>query len=262
MNRVDGKVAVITGGARGIGAETAKELAAGGARVMITDVLETEGAATVAEIERAGGEAAFLKHDVTSESEWRDVIAQTVERFGGLHVLVNNAGVYLTKPLEETTLEEWRWVSAVNLEGVFLGTKHAIGAMKQSGGSIINLSSVAGLVGATLGSSAYSMSKGGVRLFTKSAALECAQLGYGIRVNSVHPGVIETDMGNVVIDKTRQVLGGAGHNQGADPVDKIHPLGRLGQASDVAKAILFLASDDSSFMTGSEVVVDGGYTAR
>lgn len=266
MSRVDGKVALVSGGARGIGAETARTLAAAGASVVITDRLEKEGAETVAAIEAAGGKALFLTHDVTSEAQWERVVQQAADRFGGLHILVNNAGVYRTARIEEMTLEDWRFISAVNLEGVFLGTKHAVRVMKETigkttgTGSIINLSSVAGLIGSPF-TSAYSMSKGGVRLFTKSAALEFAQLGYRIRVNSVHPGVIQSDMAEQVVEKF-VALGTGEEAQVRQNLIKLHPLGRMGAPADIAKAILFLASDDSDFITGAELVVDGGWTAR
>ncbi len=260
MNRLDGKTALVTGAARGIGAETARLMAEAGANVVLTDLLEAQGADVALEIGRAGGEAMFLRHDVTDEADWQDVITATLEAYGRLDILVNNAGVYLVKPIEETTLEEVRWLSSVNIEGVFLGTKYAIGAMKAEGGAIVNLSSIAGIVGSTQGSSVYSMSKGGVRLFTKSAALECAHLGYDIRVNSVHPGIIETDMGDAALAKFRQEAGG--HNAAADIGADFHPRGRMGQPIDIAKAILFLASGDADFITGTELIVDGGATAR
>ena len=265
MNRLDGKVALVSGAARGIGAESARVMVEAGAKVVITDVLEAQGEET-AKILSRDGEAAFMKHDVTSEEEWIQVLDATVERFGGLNVLVNNAGVFLNRPIEETTVEEFRWLSGINLEGVFLGTKCGIRVMKETAkqqgrkGSIINLSSVAGLIGSVF-AGVYSMSKGGVRLFTKSAALECGHLGYDIRVNSVHPGVIQTDMGNDAVLKLAQVSD-IGTNDPWEVARGLHPLGRYGQPLDIANAICFLASDDSDFMTGSELVVDGGMTAR
>lgn len=272
MNRLDGKVAMISGAARGIGAETARLMAEAGARIVVTDILEEDGRALVAELNGDGSQALFLRQDVTREEDWEAAMAQVLDRFGGLHVLVNNAGIYFAKAIEETTLEEWRRVSAINVDGVFLGTKHAIRAMREtarrdpdawarSGGSIVNLSSVAGLVGVPLGG-AYHMSKGAVRLFTKTAAVECAQFGYRIRVNSVHPGLIETQMGEDLLSifTSTGLFGGA--NEVREFFTSAHPLGRLGQASDVARAILYLASDDAAFVTGAELVVDGGFTAR
>ena len=197
MNRVKGKVALITGAARGLGKAQALLLAEEGARVVVTDILETDGKKVAEEIGRKGGEAIFLKLDVTNEQDWQEVIRRTLSQFGRLDVLVNNAGVMLRKVIEDISLEEWRWVMGVNIDGVFLGTKYAIGAMKKSGGgSIINISSIAGMVGLPY-SSPYIASKGAVRLFTKAAAIECskAALDYNIRVNSVHPGFIELQPG-------------------------------------------------------------------
>ena len=266
MNRVDGKVAIVTGAGRGIGQRAAELLAENGAKVVLTDI--DEGGASAAEsIVSGGGEALFLRHDVTSESEWEGVVNETVERFGKLDVLVNNAGIFFYKRIEEMSLDEWQRITHVNLDGVFLGTKYAIRAMKENNEngspsrSIVNLSSIAGLVGGVLGS-AYHMTQGGVRLFTKSSALECAALGYNIRVNSVHPGVIETAMGDQVVEDmvASGLMGDTAEVR--ESVTAFHPLGRLGTVDEVAKAIVFLASDDSSFMTGTELVVDGGFTAR
>jgi 3(or 17)beta-hydroxysteroid dehydrogenase len=195
-NRVIGKVAIVTGASSGLGRAIASLLAEEGAKVTMTDINEVDGKKVAEEIKGAGGEALFMEHDVTKESDWGEVIRTTLDRFAKLDVLVNNAGVILFKNIEDTSLEEWRWLTSINLDGVFLGTKYAIGAMKRGGGgSIINMSSVAGMIG-TLNSSAYHASKGGVRIFTKAAALECSKAGYNynIRVNSVHPGVIETPM--------------------------------------------------------------------
>jgi 3(or 17)beta-hydroxysteroid dehydrogenase len=264
MNRVDGKVAMVTGAARGIGAETARLLAAAGARVVITDLLEARGQATAGEIAKAGGEALFLTHDVTREAEWERVMQATVARFGTLNILVNNAGIYLYAKLEEMPVDDFDRLCAVNLKGVFLGTKHAIRVMKATpregdAASIVNLSSVAGLIGSPL-SGVYSLTKGGVRLFTKSTALEVAQLGYNIRCNSIHPGVIETDMADQVTERWKSA--GKAPDEIHGFLTGLHPLGRMGQPSDIARGILFLASNDSAFMTGSELVVDGGWTAR
>jgi NAD(P)-dependent dehydrogenase (short-subunit alcohol dehydrogenase family) len=254
MDRVKGKVAIVSGAASGLGRATALLLAREGAKVTVSDINEKGGEKVVGEIKRDGGEAIFVKHDVTSESEWSNVIARTIARFGKLDILVNNAGVMLVKEIEKTSLEEWRWLMSVNLDGVFLGTKHAIGAMKKSGGgSIINMSSAAGIIGTTDSTAAYSASKGAVRLFTKSAALECSKAGrgYNIRVNSVHPGVIETPMTDAM-QKDEALRKG---------MQQIHPIGFVGQPIDVAYGVLYLASDESRLVTGAELVIDGGWTA-
>ncbi len=267
MIRLDGRVALVTGAARGLGAAIAERLAGAGAAVVLTDILEEAGEAGASRIAAAGGTSLFLRHDVTSESDWDAAIAAVVERFGGLDVLVNNAGIILMKGTEETTLAEWRRLAAINLDGVFLGTRAAIGAMKAraqaspAGGSIVNLSSTAGITGAAI-APAYSMTKGGVRLFSKATALEFARLGYRVRVNSVHPGLTETDMGSAVIDGVVRLGIAADLDESRKSLTARCPLGRLGQPSDVAAAVLFLASDESAYITGSEIVVDGGFTAQ
>ncbi|MEQ1492303.1 MAG: SDR family NAD(P)-dependent oxidoreductase [Terricaulis sp.] len=189
MQRVEGKIALVTGASHGLGAASALLLAREGAKVVITDRDRDEGGALVDRIARDGGEAIFLSHDVAKEDEWIGVFAAVLKRFGGLDIVVNNAGVAHSGSVEETSLQQWRALMSINLDGVFLGTKHAIAAMKAKGGSIINLSSIEGLIGDP-NLAAYNASKGGVRIFTKSAALHCAKSGYRIRVNSVHPGYI------------------------------------------------------------------------
>jgi NAD(P)-dependent dehydrogenase (short-subunit alcohol dehydrogenase family) len=261
-----GKTALITGAARGIGAACAETLTAAGARIMLTDVLEDAGREQVAALKADGGEADFVTHDVTDEGQWESAVDATVKRFGGLDVVVNNAGIEILKPVFMTTLEEWRRVQAVNVDGVFLGVKHGILAMMPGGaagkgGSIINVSSVAGLVGFGA-ASAYSASKGAVRLLTKCAALECAQGGLGIRVNSVHPGVIQTSMADSLGREIVSMGMAATDAEATELMTQLHPIGRLGEAVDVARVVQFLASDASRFVTGSEYVVDGGYTAR
>ncbi len=254
MDRVKGKVAIITGAAGGLGSAQALLLAKEGAKVAVTDIDEAQGNKVAEEIGQQGGKAIFLKHDVSSEPDWKGVIEKTLSEFAKLDVLVNNAGVILFKNIKDTTLEEWRWVIKVNLDGVFLGTKYAMEAMKESGGgSIINLSSTAGIVG-TLDTSSYHASKGGVRIFTKAAALECSKAGYdyNIRVNSVHPGVIKTAMMKDLLEdenSRREVTGW-------------HPIGHVGEPEDIAYGVLYLASDESKFVTGTELVIDGGWTAR
>ena len=267
MNRVDDKIALVTGAARGIGRRAAKCLAEAGATVVVTDIDEAGAANTAGGIETAGGKALSLLHDVTSEEDWGRVVGETESRYGRLDILVNNAGIFFYKSIEDTSLDDWRRITRVNLDGVFLGTKYAIGVMKKHPApegpsrSIVNLSSVAGLVGGPFGG-AYHMTKGGVRLFTKASALECAALGYNIRVNSIHPAVIDTDMGDQVVAD----MAAANQTEDIDALREnilsLHPLGRLGTVDDVAMAIVFLASDDAAFITGTELVVDGGFTAR
>ena len=254
MGRVDGKVALVTGAASGIGRATAQVLAAEGARVMVTDVNESDGQTVT---EAIGESARFLALDVTEELQWEDAISQSLAAFGGLDIVVNNAGIAHISPLEDTTLDDWRRVMAVNLEGTFLGVKHGIRAMKERGGSIINVSSAGGIVGSPM-IAGYNASKGGVRLLTKCAALECAQLGYQIRVNSVHPGAIDTPP----VVGIMQSVAGVDADTAREMVSKMQPVGRMGEPIEIAYGILFLASDESLFMTGSEFVIDGGMTAQ
>ncbi|AHI24784.1 3-beta hydroxysteroid dehydrogenase [Komagataeibacter xylinus] len=256
MGRVSGKVALVTGASRGIGKATALLLAREGAKVVVADLKADEGQAVVAEITNAGGEALFVPLNVAAEDDWKQAMAAIAARFGRLDIAVNNAGILYSGSVETTSLADWRRVQSVNLDGVFLGTRYAVEAMKpHGGGSIINLSSIEGLVGdPTL--AAYNASKGGVRLFTKSAALHCAKQGYKIRVNSIHPGYIWTPM---VQGFTKETPDQAAARQ---KLVDLHPLGHLGEPDDIAYGIVFLASDESKFMTGSELVIDGGYTAQ
>jgi len=257
MAELEGRVALVTGASRGIGAATARALAAAGARVIVTDLADT--GALAAEL---GGIA--RRQDVTSEDEWAQTVAFARSEVGGLDILVNNAGLFLMKPLIETTLEDWRRLHAVNVEGVFLGCKHAAPLLAEragrwpGGSAIVNLSSVAGLVGSPL-TSCYNASKGAVRLLTKSVALELAALK--IRVNSVHPGVIDTQMGQEVVTGFSSALG-IGDNDARTQIAARHALGHFGQDGNIADAIVFLASDKAAFVTGSELVVDGGFTAQ
>jgi NAD(P)-dependent dehydrogenase (short-subunit alcohol dehydrogenase family) len=250
MGRLDGKVALISGGARGQGATEAQLFSREGAKVVLGDVLDEAGRQVEAAIRAAGGEATYLHLNVTSEADWRAAVDTAERRYGQLHVLVNNAGILIRKSIEETTEDDWDRIMAVNVKGVFLGTKYAIPAMRRAGGgSIINISSTAGLVGSPYGSSAYTATKGAVRLFTKATAVQHAK--ENIRCNSVHPGPIETDM-------IRDTL--------SDPVlrdERLNrvPLRRIGKPEDIAYGVLYLASDESSFVTGSTFVVDGGITS-
>ena len=250
MPRLEGKVALISGGARGQGACEGRLFAQEGAKVVLTDILDGEGEAVAAEIRQQGGDAIYVRLDVTQEQQWQDVIQATVDRYGKLDVLVNNAGIFPMFRVEETTVELWDQVMDINVTGVFLGTKHAIPAMRAAGGgSIINISSVAGLVGGSR-AAAYSASKGAVRILTKGTAVQYAS--DGIRANSVHPGIIVTQM-------TEELL--SDEDQRAQRLTST-PLGRFGTADDVAYGVLFLASDESSYVTGSELVIDGGSTAQ
>ena len=249
MDRLKGKVALISGGARGQGAAEAGLFAAEGAKVIIGDVLDDQAAKTAQEINaKAGGRAIAAVHlDVTRAADWRVAVEACEREFGGLDILVNNAGIFNTTGLEDTTEELWDAVVNINQKGVWLGMKFAVPAMrKRGGGSIVNISSVAGLTGST-GSTAYHGTKGAVRLLTKAAAVQYG--GEQIRVNSVHPGIIATQMIDIIPKAQRDRFSG------------IVPLRREGTAHDVAKLVLFLASDDSSYCTGAEFVVDGGLNA-
>ena len=252
MGRLDGKVALISGGARGQGAAEASLFAHEGAKVVIGDILDDEGRQTEAQIAELGGDATYIHLDVTSAADWDNAVQTALDRYGRLDILVNNAGIGGQKVgLEDTTSEFWDRTLDINAKGVFLGTKAAIPALRDSGGgSIVNISSTAALIAARSGNPSYAASKGAVRLLTKSTALQHAP--DNIRCNSVHPGLIVTAM-------TEEIL--------ADPerrhfYDNNIPLGRFGTVDDIANGVLFLASDDSSFVTGSEVVIDGGLVAQ
>jgi NAD(P)-dependent dehydrogenase (short-subunit alcohol dehydrogenase family) len=267
MNRLDGRAALITGGAQGIGAATARLMASAGASVLIGDVQERQGRAAADAIRASGGTADFVRLDVTSEADWGVAIETARRVLGGLDILVNNAGIITRGPSVDMTLEEWRRIEAVNIDGVFLATKACVPLLREraprfpGGAAIVNLSSVMGLVGSGF-SGAYSTTKGAVRLYTKSSALEFAQAGYRIRVNSVHPGFCDTDMAagakRFFVERGLAADEAAAHTM----LVARHPIGRLGTAEDIARAIVFLASDDAAFVTGSELVVDGGYTAQ
>ena len=250
MDRLAGKVALISGGARGQGATETRFFVREGAAVVFGDVLDDEGKKVEAEIRGAGGEATYVHLNVTREADWRAAVETAVSRYGKLDVLVNNAGILIRKSIEETTEDEWDRIMAVNVKGVFLGTKAALPAMRRAGGgSIINISSVAGLVGSK-NSAAYSASKGAVRLFTKTTAIQ--HIEDRIRCNSVHPGPINTDMMTEIL---------ADEDAWSERLTRL-PMARMGEAEEIAYGVLFLASDESSYMTGSELVIDGGSTAQ
>jgi NAD(P)-dependent dehydrogenase (short-subunit alcohol dehydrogenase family) len=258
-DRLKGKVALITGGASGLGANAAILMVQEGASVVVADVAVDRGKAVAAKLGSAGH---FVKLDVTSEDNWKSAIREAVDKFGALHVLVNSAGIGLGKTVEEISLEEWRKVHAIDLDGVFLGCKHGVAEIKKHtgkqtggrlGGSIINISSISGIIaGANM--AAYNSAKAGVRLLSKSVALHCAKSGYNIRCNSVHPTFIDTP----ILDKYRDRFGNEVMQQ---KLGRQVPIGRLGRPEEVGWALVFLASDESSFMTGSEVVIDGGISA-
>lgn len=251
MGRLDGKVALISGGARGQGAAEAGLFAREGAKVVLGDVLDDEGKAVEAKIRELGGEAIYVHMDVTIESDWRSAVEMAVNSYGKLDVLVNNAAIYFRKLIEDTSEEEWDRIMAINSKGVFLGTKCALPAMRRAGGgSIINIASTGGLVVGSSGSSAYAATKGAVRIFTKATAIENAK--YKIRCNCVFPAPIETSMIKHMLDDpaTREGM-----------LQRI-PLGRIGSPEDIAYGVLYLASDESSFVTGSDLVIDGGTTAQ
>ncbi|WP_434617441.1 SDR family NAD(P)-dependent oxidoreductase [Tabrizicola sp. M-4] len=256
MNRLSGKTATVTGGAIGIGRACVERMAKEGAKVAIFDVMQAEGEALARELAAEGHEVAFWRVDVTDEAAVKAALDAAAARFGGLNVMVNNAGISgAPKPTDQVTEEEWDRVQAVNVKGVFFGTKHAIPHMRKAGGgSIVNLSSIAGLVGVG-GVSPYHASKGAVRLMTKNDAITYA--AEGIRVNSIHPGYIWTPMVENHLRATSPDLEAAKVAAGS-----VHPVGHMGEPDDIAWAVVYLASDEAKFVTGIELAVDGGYTAR
>ena len=255
--RMTNKVVLITGAGSGLGEAMARRLAQEGALVVASDIGFAAVQGVVASIVASGGHAEAEHQDVTDEARWTALVDAVLARHGHLDVLVNNAGIALTGSAEDTTLADWQRTQRVNLDAVFLGTREAIRAMKTRGGSIVNISSIEGLVGEPL-TAAYNASKGGVRIFTKSAALHCAAEGYGIRVNSVHPGFILTPMVENALAGMPAEQAAAFH---ARIIDSI-PVRAMGEPRDIANGVLFLASDESRYMTGTELVIDGGYTAR
>jgi NAD(P)-dependent dehydrogenase (short-subunit alcohol dehydrogenase family) len=257
--QVAGKVALVTGGASGIGEAIAELLAEEGATVVATDIDELKGSQVAARIRQAGHEAIFLHQDVTSETRWAEVMSEIAERFGRLDILVSNAGIGIGVPsITDMTLEDWRLQTAINLDGVFLSVKYGLPLMRKvGGGSVIMMSSLAGLRGAA-GLAGYCATKGGVRLFAKAVAMECATFGDGIRVNSVHPGIIDTPIWGKI------PAGTTGANAPIDPEERAKmatPLARAGQAREIAQGVLYLASDASAYVTGTELVIDGGMNA-
>ena len=249
MGRLDGKVAIISGGAKGQGAEEARLFAHEGAKVIIGDILDSDGIQIESEIAEQGGEAKFVHLDVSSEEDWIEAVDLSMSEYGRLDILVNNAGILLMKGVEDTSSQEWDNIQNINSKGVFLGSKTVIPAMRQSGGgSIVNISSIAGLIGSKF--TAYGASKGLVRTLTKSIAVNHGH--EGIRCNSVHPGIIETDMVSEMI----------GNQEGREYQLNRTPLKVIATSRDVALGVLYLASDESRYVTGSELVIDGGITAQ
>ena len=259
MGRLTNRVALVSGGASGIGKASAVRLAEEGAKVVVADIDAELGQQTVGAIQDNSGTATFMRLDVTNESQWQECVAATVDVYGGLNILVNNAGIAVGGSILTMTLEDWQRQQAINLDGVFLGVKYAIPAMIESGnGSVINISSVAGIKGSA-NLAAYNATKGGVRLFTKGVARECSASRWPVRVNSVHPGVIETP----IWDKMNPELLEAGMNTMdlESMAERVVPTGQLGKPLDIANGVVFLASDESSYMTGTELIIDGGLCA-
>jgi NAD(P)-dependent dehydrogenase (short-subunit alcohol dehydrogenase family) len=249
--RLQGKAAIVTGGATGIGKAAVREFLEQGANVVFTDINEENGRKTSDELKKISDNVVFIKHDVQQEEDWAYVINETKNKFGSVDILFNNAGILSVKPLEDYSVEEWNRLMNINVTGVFLGMKHVIPAMRlQKGGSIINASSIAGLKGAP-NHALYGASKGAVRMMTKNVAMEVAH--EQIRVNSIHPGVIQTSMGNDLA---------SGNNITTEQLASLIPLKRLGTPEDIANLVVFLASDESTFITGAEMVIDGGSSAR
>jgi len=257
MQRLKNQVALVTGGASGIGFATVKLFAAEGAVVVFSDVNEERAAEAIASLHAVGLKADFRLQDVSKEPDWQETADYIVSKYGRLDVLVNNAGIGLFGSAENARLEDWRRTMEINLDGVFLGTRAAIAVMKKNGGSIINVSSIEGIVGEPL-LAAYNASKGGVRIFSKSAALHCAESGYPIRINSIHPGFVVTPM----ISGAMATLEQAAADEFGNRVLSRIPIGRFATPEEIAYPILFLASKEASYMTGSELIVDGGMTAR
>jgi NAD(P)-dependent dehydrogenase (short-subunit alcohol dehydrogenase family) len=267
MNRLDGKIALITGAARGIGAAAARTMAQEGAKVVVCDILDLLGNALAEQIQADGGTAVFVHLDVGREQDWADAVQSATQLFGGIDILVNNAAIFLGKSFEDTTLADWQRLCEVNLTGAVLGIKSLLPTLRERakssahGSAIINMSSVAGLVGAAT-DPLYSLTKGGITLLTKALAVDFGQRGYRVRVNSVHPGAVETDMGAQTFAARAKFLGTDDLQSARRQSIDAHPIGRLGAAEDIAHGIVYLASDEAGFTTGSSLVIDGGFTAR
>jgi 3(or 17)beta-hydroxysteroid dehydrogenase len=266
MNRVDGKVAIVTGAGGGIGRATAELLVDCGAKVVVTDVDDEALAATVERIKLKGADVISLRHDVANDDDWRQAISAAIDVFGGFEILVNNAGIFLQKSIEETVFEEYERVMRVNVWGVMQGTKYAIQSMKErigeshQAGTIVNVASVAAIKGSPFGS-IYSASKGAVRSFTRSMAREVAALKYNIRVNAIYPGIIDTTMGAAAMKRIADSAGES-NNRGRELAEDMHLIRRIGDPLDIAKGIVYLASEDAAFVTGTELVVDGGFSVK
>lgn len=261
-NRFEGRVVCITGAAKGIGRQAALSFANEGAIIVATDIEAEAGKSLAAEIEASGGQASFLEHDVTSEKAWTDVITDIRDRHGKLDVLINNAGIGMTGLVHEMDYGLWRKMMSVNVDGVFLGTKHALPLMREAGsGNIINVSSIAG-IRSTANFSCYCATKAAVKSFTKSVALECAEAKDGIRVNSIHPGIISTAIWDTLIGTEASDTSNMPRDATlAGMTSEAVPFGRTGTIQEIVNGMLFLASDDASYMTGAELVLDGGVTA-
>ncbi|MDF3936437.1 glucose 1-dehydrogenase [Pseudomonas citronellolis] len=257
MNRLQDKTCLVTGAASGIGLAIAETFLREGARVLLSDIDAARGEEQARRLRQEGLDAWFQAHDVTDEEQWRHVLDNLQQRWGGLDVLVNNAGIALIGDVESLNLAQWRRVNAVNLDAVFIGTQQAIAAMKGRGGSIVNVASIEGFIGEPMVPS-YNASKGGVRLFTRSAAAHCARKGYAIRINNLCPGYAATAM----ISGGLETLGEGLAQQFQGYLEQRIPMGRLAATGEIAKGALFLASDDSSYMTGADLVIDGGYLAQ
>lgn len=256
MKRVDGKVALVTGGAGGIGQAIARRLGQEGAKLMVSDLDPRAGAAAAEALARDGLEATFVQHDVAEEASWASATLAAREAYGKLDILVNNAGVGSSAPggIEEVSYEEWRRVMRVNLDGVFLGMKAGVVAMKEGGGAIVNIGSVAGFIG-TRGGPAYGTSKGALRTLTRQVATSCARLGYRIRVNCIHPCYVWTSM-------AEQIAAGLAPAGGErEALTELHPFKRVGEPDDVAWGVVYLASDEANLITGTDLVMDGGLLA-
>lgn len=258
MARLKDKIAVITGGAKGIGEADAVLFAEEGAKIVIADIDVDNGKKLSEKIKKEGGDAVFVKVDVTKEDDWKNLMAETKKNYGKINVLVNNAGVIVCKPFEEITLDDWNFMMSVNVTGVFLGTKYGIEAMKGNGDrcSIINRSSIAAMIGYG-GMEAYCATKGAVRAFTKAAAMTCTDGGYTIRINSVHPGEVHTPMMEHEAEDY-----GLSLDEYIKQMSELHPMGFIGEPLDIAYIDLYLASDESRWVTGSEFVIDGGFLSH